>query len=89
MVTAALQEEERNDILCPRLANPQDTSKLETLMTTNNVQMVKHWGHTNSSDAAWAPYGTLLHANTVRQGYTEKNTRNSGYHAGKQAYKQA
>lgn len=50
MVTAAQREEWRNDIFCPRLANPQDTSELETLMTTNNAQMVKLWGHTGPSD---------------------------------------
>lgn len=63
MVTAAQQEEQHNDIFCPRLANPQDTSKLETLMTTNNTQMVKLWGHTGPSDAAQAPCGIALHAN--------------------------
>lgn len=63
-VAAAHQEEQRNDIFCPRLANPQDTSKLETLMTTNNAQMVKLWGHAGPSDAAQAPCGHALHANT-------------------------
>lgn len=63
-VAAAHQEEQRNDIFCPRLANPQDTSKLETLMTTNNAQMVKLWGHAGPSDAAQAACGHALHANT-------------------------
>ena len=66
MVTAAQQEEQRNDIFCPRLAIPQDTSKLETLMTTNNAQMVKLWGHTGPSDAARAPCGIALCANNTQ-----------------------
>lgn len=61
---AAHKEERRNDIFCPRLANPQDTSKLETLMTTNNTQMVKLWGHAGPSDAAPAPCGQSLDAST-------------------------
>lgn len=74
MVTAAQREERRNDIFCPRLANPQDTSKLETLMTTNNAQMVKLWGHTGPSDAARAPCGIALHANTMHV-HTHTHTR--------------
>lgn len=74
MVTAAQREERRNDIFCPRLANPQDTSELETLMTTNNAQMVKLWGHAGPSDAARAPCGITLHANnTHRQGHGDKH----------------
>lgn len=60
----AHQEERHNDIFCPHLANPQDTSKLETLMTTNNAQMVKLWGRAGPSDAAPAPCGQSLHAST-------------------------
>lgn len=80
MVTAAQQEERRNDIFCPRLANPQDTSKLETLMTTNNAQMVKLWGHTGPSDAAQAPCGIALHARSTHTGlhahtHREEDTR--------------
>lgn len=78
MVTAAQQEEQCNDIFCPRLAIPQDTSKLETLMTTNNAQMVKLWGHTGPSDAAQAPCGIALHAKDVhtysRQRDAQRNT---------------
>lgn len=77
MVTAAQQEERRNDIFCPRLANPQDTSELETLMITNNAQMVKLWGHNHPSDAARSPCGIGLHANytnTDRQKDTGINT---------------
>ncbi|MEQ2251471.1 hypothetical protein ILYODFUR_011228, partial [Ilyodon furcidens] len=79
MVTAAQWEDRRNDIFCPRLANPQDTSELETLMTTNNAQMVKLWGHTGPSDAARAPCGIGLHANytnTHKQKDTGLNTWN-------------
>lgn len=66
MVMAAQRGEQRNDIFCPRLANPQDTSELETLMTTNNAQMVKLWGHIGPSDDAWAPCGIPLHANNTQ-----------------------
>lgn len=62
----AHQEERCNDIFCPRLANPQDSSKLETLMTTNNAQMVKLWGHAGPTDVAPAPCGQSLHANTKK-----------------------
>lgn len=63
---AAHQEEQHNDIFCPRLANPQDTSKLETLMTTYKAQMVKLWGHAGPSDAAQAACGHGLPASTDR-----------------------
>lgn len=69
-VAAAHQEEQRNDIFCPRLANSQDTSKLETLMTTNNAQMVKLWGHAGPSDAAQPACGHALHASTDMQAST-------------------
>lgn len=72
MVTAAQQEKQRNDIFRPRLANPQDTSKLETLMTTNNAQMVKLWGRSGPSDAAWAPGGIGVHANNT---HTDKEAQ--------------
>lgn len=95
-VTAAQREERRNDIFCPRLANPQDTSKLETLMTTNNAQMVKLWGHAGPSHAARAPRGIALHANTLhthtyRQEGLQINTckQASQHHAGKQAHEHA
>lgn len=97
MVTAAQREEQRNDIFCPRLANPQDTSKLETLMTTNNAQMVKLWGHTGPSDAAQAPCGIAVRANdTHTRTHTGKGTQintcdpaNQHCHAGKQGHKHA
>ncbi len=82
MVTAAQWEEQRNDIFCPRLANPQDTSKLETLMTTNNAQMVKLWGHTGPSDAAQTPCSIALHANNThmhKHTHTYTHTQTKGH----------
>lgn len=82
MVMAAQRGEQRNDIFCPRLANPQDTSELETLMTTNNAQMVKLWGHIGPSDAAWAPCGIPLHANNTHTHAQAKGHRDKHVQAG-------
>lgn len=43
MVAAAQREEEHQDVFCPGLANPQHGSKLESLMTSSNAQMVNLW----------------------------------------------
>lgn len=75
MVTAAQQEKQRNDIFCPRLANPQATSKLETLMTTNNAQMVKLWGQTDSSDATRPPAAMLFMPTVYTHSHTQRETK--------------
>ena len=75
MVMAAQRDKQRNDIFCPRLANPRDTFELETLMTTYNAQMVKLWGHEGSSDAAQAPCGIALHANKTTHTHTHRGTQ--------------